>query len=258
MLLAIDIGNTNIVVGGIRGDETVFETRIATDRLMTSDQYGAEIHNMLNLVRVDVTEIEDCIISSVVPPVFNAVNNGAYKLIGKEPMIVGPGTKTGLNIRMDDPATVGTDLIVAAVAACHGYQPPLILVDMGTATTITVVDEGNCFIGGSILPGVRVSAEALSGKAAQLPGIQLDTPEQVIGKNTIACMRSGIMYGAADAVDGIVARMEAELGKKATVIATGGIAQFIIPLCKREILLEKDLIMRGLALIYKKNRRMKK
>lgn len=255
MLLAIDIGNSNIVIGGIENGKTLFEARIATDRLMTSDQYGTEIANMLRLFRVDESQIEGGILSSVVPPVFNNVRNGLFKATGIEPMVVGPGIKTGLNVQMDDPASVGSDLIVAAVAACHKYKPPLILVDMGTATTVTVVDEGNRYIGGCIIPGVRVSADALSSRAAQLPGIQLDMPTRVIGKNTVECMRAGIMYSAADAIDGLICRIEEELGKPCTVVLTGGIAQFILPLCKREMMYEKDLLLQGLDIVYQKNKK---
>lgn len=229
MLLAIDIGNSNIVIGGIDEEKIHFEARIATDRIKTSDQYGVEIKNMLDLFRVPVEEVEDCIISSVVPPVFNAVRTGVVKVTGMEPIVVGPGIKTGLNIQMDDPASVGSDRIVIAVAALQEYKPPIILVDMGTATTMEVVDHGNTYLGGCIIPGVRVSAEALSSRASQLPGIQLDKPKRVIGKNTVECMRSGIMYGAAAMLDGMLDRMEEELGKRTTVVVTGGMAQFIAP-----------------------------
>ena len=255
MLLAIDIGNSNIVIGGIDGDDIRFEARIATDRIKTSDQYGVEIKNMLDLFSVSVEEVEDCIISSVVPPVFNAVCTGVIKLTGLNPMVVGPGIKTGLNIQMDDPASVGSDRIVIAVAALLEYAPPLLLVDLGTATTIEVVDQGNTYLGGAIMPGVRVSAEALSSRAAQLPGIQLDRPRRLIGKNTVECMRSGIMYGAAAMLDGMIERMEEELGKSTTVVATGGMAQFVAPLCKREMKVEKDLLLKGLNAIYKKNKK---
>lgn len=255
MLLAIDIGNSNIVIGGIQDDKIVFEARIATDRIKTSDQYGVEIKNILSLFEVPVETVEDVIISSVVPPVFNAVRTGAYKVTGLTPMVVGPGIKTGLNIQMDNPASVGSDLIVAAVAALQEYTAPLMLIDMGTATTITVVDQGNNYIGGAIIPGVRVSAEALSSRASQLPGIQLDKPKRVIGKNTVECMRSGIMYGAAAMLDGMLDRMEEELGKRTTVVVTGGMAQFIAPLCRRKMMVEKDLLLKGLYAIYKKNKK---
>lgn len=255
MLLAIDIGNTNLVIGCFQGDELKFKARIATDSSRTSDQYGVEIKNMMEAYGVQVSEIDDCIISSVVPPVFNSVRTGVWKVIGKQPMVVGPGLKTGLNIHVDVPSQVGSDRIVIAVAALAEYKAPLILMDLGTATTIEVVEPENMYLGGVIFPGVRVSLDALTSRAAQLPGISLDKPRQVIGKNTVDCMRSGMMYGTAAMIDGLVERMEAELGHRCTLIATGGMAQFITPLCKRDIILDKNLLLKGLNVIYKKNKR---
>lgn len=255
MLLAIDIGNTNIVIGCIREDEILFKVRIATDRTRTSDQYGVEIKNMLEAFGVHREDISDCIISSVVPPVFHSVRTGVVKVIGKQPMVVGPGLKTGLNIRVDVPSQVGSDRIVIAVAALAEYKAPLILMDMGTATTIEVVEANNTYVGGVIFPGVKVSLDALTSRAAQLPAISLDKPRSVVGKNTTDCMRSGMMYGTAAMIDGLIDRIEQELGYSATLVATGGMAQFITPLCKREIILEKDLLLKGLNLIYKKNKR---
>ncbi len=255
MLLAIDIGNTNLVIGCFKGDEIFFKARIATDRTRTSDQYGVEIKNMMEAYGVRVSDIDDCIISSVVPPVFNSVRTGVIKVIGKQPLVVGPGLKTGLNIHVDIPNQVGSDRIVIAVAALAEYKAPLILMDLGTATTIEVVEPENVYMGGVIFPGVKVSLEALTSRAAQLPAISLDKPKQVIGKNTVDCMRSGMMYGTASMIDGLVDRIEEELGHKSTLIATGGMAQFIAPLCHHEIILEKDLLLKGLNLIYKKNRK---
>ena len=255
MLLAIDIGNTNILIGGIQDDQIMFKARIATDRTRTSDQYGVEIKNMIEALGAKISDISDCIISSVVPPVFNSVRTGVIKIIGKQPMVVGPGLKTGLNIHVDVPSQVGSDRIVIAVAALAEYQAPLILIDMGTATTIEVVEPENRYLGGVIFPGVKVSLDALTNHAAQLPGISLDQPKQVIGKNTVDCMRSGTMYGNAAMIDGLVDRIEEELGHSSTIIATGGLARFITPLCKRDIIVEKDLLLKGLNLIYKKNRK---
>ena len=255
MLLAIDIGNTNLVIGCFRDDKILFKARIATDRTRTSDQYGVEIKNMLEAYGVDRTDIKDCIISSVVPPVFNSVRTGVIKIIGKQPMVVGPGLKTGLNIHVDVPSQVGSDRIVIAVAALAEYKAPLLLLDLGTATTIEAVEPENVYMGGVIIPGVRVSLDALTSRAAQLPGISLDQPKQVIGKNTVDCMRSGMMYGTAAMIDGLIERMEEELGHRCTLIATGGLAQFITPLCKREIILEKDLLLKGLNIIYQKNKK---
>lgn len=255
MLLAIDIGNTNLVMGCFRDDKILFKARIATDPTRTSDQYGVEIKNMLEAYGVKRSDIDDCIISSVVPPVFNSVRTGVIKIIGKQPMVVGPGLKTGLNIHVDVPSQVGSDRIVIAVAALAEYKAPLLLMDLGTATTIEAVEPDNVYMGGVIFPGVRVSLDALTSRAAQLPGISLDQPKQVIGKNTVDCMRSGMMYGTAAMIDGLVERMEDELGHRCTLIATGGLAQFITPLCKREIILEKDLLLKGLNIIYKKNKK---
>lgn len=255
MLLAIDIGNTNLVIGCIHDDKILFKARIATDSTRTSDQYGVEIKNMLEAYGVKRSDIDDCIISSVVPPVFNSVRTGVIKIIGKQPMVVGPGLKTGLNIHVDVPSQVGSDRIVIAVAALAEYKAPLLLMDLGTATTIESVEPDNVYMGGVIIPGVRVSLDALTSRAAQLPGISLDRPKQVIGKNTVDCMRSGMMYGTAAMIDGLVERMEEELGHRCTLIATGGLAQFIAPLCKREIILDKDLLLKGLNIIYKKNKK---
>lgn len=255
MLLAIDIGNTNLVIGCIENDKILFKARIATDRLRTSDQYGVEIKNMLEAYGVQIQDIDDCIISSVVPPVFHSVRTGVIKVIGKQPMVVGPGLKTGLSIHVDVPSQVGSDRIVIAVAALAEYKAPLILMDLGTATTIDIVEPENKYLGGVIFPGVKISLDALTSRAAQLPAISLDRPKHVIGKNTVDCMRSGMLYGTASMIDGLIDRIEEELGHSSTIIATGGMAQFITPLCKRKIILEKDLLLKGLNIIYKKNRK---
>ena len=255
MILAIDIGNSNIVIGCIEGGEIQNETRIATDLVKTSDQYCFDLKNMLSLSDVPVTRLEDVIISSVVPPVLNSMRTAVLKLTGKKPFVVGPGIKTGLNILLDNPQQVGSDLIVAAVAALREYKPPLILIDMGTATTISVINKDRAYLGGCICPGVRISAEALSARAALLPGINLDQPRRAIGKNTTDCMRSGIMLGAACMLDGMIERMEQELGERATVVATGGIARFVLPMCRREIAYDRNLLLKGLAVLYQMNRK---
>ena len=256
MILAIDIGNSNIVIGCIENGAIQNETRIATDLVKTSDQYCFDLKNMLSLSDVPVSRLEDVIISSVVPPVLNSMRTAVLKLTGKKPFVVGPGIKTGLNILLDNPQQVGSDLIVAAVAALREYKPPLILIDMGTATTISVINRDRAYLGGCICPGVRISAEALSSRAALLPGINLDQPRRAIGKNTIDCMRSGIMLGAACMLDGMIERMEHELGERATVVATGGIARFVLPMCRREIAYDRNLLLKGLAVLYEMNRRV--
>ena len=253
MILAVDIGNTNIVLGCIEDDKILFEARMATDLIKTSDQYCAELKTMLSLFEVSPEDIDGSIISSVVPPVLNSFKTAIRKLTGCSALVVGPGIKTGLNIRMDNPSEVGSDLIVAAVAAIAEYGAPLLLVDMGTATTITAIDESGAFVGGCICPGVKISMEALTGRTAQLPGISLDAPRCAIGKNTRDSMRSGIMLGAAAMLDGLLDRMEEELRAKVTVVATGGISKFVLPLCRRKMIYDRSLMLKGLKLLYARN-----
>ncbi len=253
MILAIDIGNTNIVLGGIEDEAILFEARMATDLIKTSDQYCAELKTMLALFEVDLSAVEGCIISSVVPPVLNSFRTALRKLTGKNSLVVGPGIKTGLNIRMDQPSEVGSDLIVAAVAGIAQYGAPLLLVDMGTATTITAVDKSGAFVGGCICPGLKISMEALTGRTAQLPGISLEEPRSAIGKNTRDCMRSGIMYGTAAMLDGLLDRMCEELDGEPTIVATGGLSRFVVPLCRREIVYDRSLMLKGLKLLYRRN-----
>ena len=257
MILAIDIGNTNIVLGCIDGKTIVREVRMATDPIKTSDQYCLEIKGMLDLMEIDVKRIEGVIISSVVPPVLNSFKTAILKLTGITPLVVGPGIKTGLNILLDNPAMAGGDLIVGAVAALAEYRPPLWVIDMGTATTITAIDERGNFVGGSIFPGVKIMAESLSGKTAQLPAISLEAPKKAIGRNTVDCMRSGLMMGTAAMLDGMIERMEAELGSPVTVIATGGIARFVIPMCRRKMIYDKDLLLKGLRILYENNKKQR-
>ena len=177
------------------------------------------------------------------------------KLTGKTSLVVGPGLKTGLNIKIENPAQTGADLVVGCVSALREHKPPMIVVDMGTATTVVVLDETGALIGGSISPGVKISMDALTDRTALLPGLQLDQPKRAIGRNTIDCMRSGIMLGAACMLDGLIQRMEEELGAKTTVVVTGGIARFVIPMCKTPMIYDKDLIIKGLAALYWENKR---
>ena len=253
MILAIDIGNTNVVLGGIEGNDILFEARMATDSIKTSDQYCAELKNILALFDVVPSMIDGTIVASVVPPVLNSFRTAIRKLTGKSCLVVGPGIRTGLNIRMDNPAEIGSDLIVASVAAIHDYGAPLLIVDMGTATTITAIDKDGVYSGGCICPGLKISLEALTGRTAQLPGISLGEPQRAIGKNTRDAMRSGIMFGAAAMLDGLLDRMEQELGTPATVVATGGISKFVVPLCRRKLIYDRTLMLKGLNLLYQRN-----
>lgn len=254
MLLAIDIGNTNIVMGGICNDKINFIARLSTERNLSKDQYTVQIKNILEIYNIKISEIKDCIISSVVPPVLSAISDAVSLITGKSPMIVGAGIKTGLNILMDNPAQVGSDLIVNSVACINEHKPPLIIIDMGTATTISIIDKNKNYIGGCIMPGVKISLNALSAMAAQLPYISLEDPKKTFGKNTIDCMRSGVILGNASMIDGMIERIEEDLEEKATVVATGGISGHIVPYCKKDIIYDDDLMLKGLSYIYNKNK----
>ncbi len=253
MILTIDAGNSNIVIGCVRDDEILFEARIRTDATKTSDEYCVDIKNILDIYETPREAIEGGIIASVVPQVLNSLQTAVKKLTGKTCLVVGPGLKTGLNIRLENPSQTGADLVVGCVAALREHKPPMIVVDMGTATTMVVLDKDGALIGGCICPGVKISMEALTERTALLPGLQLDQPKKAIGRNTIDCMRSGIMMGTACMLDGMVERMEQELGYKTTVLATGGIARFVLPMCKTPVVYDKDLLIKGLALLYKEN-----
>ena len=253
MILAIDIGNTNIVVGCIDDEKIYFIERLSTVRTKTELEYAIDLKTVLDIYHIKRTDIEGCIISSVVPQITNVAKLAAEKILKKEALVLGPGVKTGLNILLDNPGEMGADRVADAVAALTYYPVPLVIVDMGTATTVSVVDEKKRYLGGMILPGVRVSLDALTSRASQLSGISIEEPKRLIGKNTVDCMKSGILYGNAAAVDGIIDRIEEELGQKVTAIATGGMSKKIIPHCRREIIQDEDLLLKGLLVIYEKN-----
>ena len=255
MILTVDIGNSNIVMGCVEGEQILFEARLRTDATKTSDEYCIDLKMLLEVYDVDPQQVEGAIIASVVPQVLNSVQTALKKLTGKTALVVGPGLKTGLNIKVENPSQTGADLVVGCVAALREHKAPLIVIDMGTATTIVVVDKDGAFIGGCISPGVKISVDALTERTALLPGLQLDQPKKAIGRNTIDCMRSGIMMGNACMLDGMVERMEEELGYPTTVIATGGIAKFVVPMCKREMIYDKDLLIKGLGILYREYRK---
>ena len=253
MILTVDIGNSNIVIGGVEGENIAFEARIRTDSTKTSDEYCVDLKILLDVHGIAADQIEGSIIASVVPQVLNSMKTALAKLTGKSSLVVGPGLKTGLDIRLDNPSQTGADLVVGCVAALREHKPPMIVIDMGTATTMVVLDKSGALVGGCICPGVKLSMDALTNGTALLPGLQLDTPQKAIGRNTIDCMRSGIMMGTACMLDGMIQRMERELGYKTTVIATGGISKFVIPMCNTEMIYDKDLLLRGLAALYREN-----
>ena len=255
MILTIDVGNANIVIGVVKNEKILFDAKLRTDITKTSDEYCIDLKMLMEVYKIQPEQIQGAIIASVVPQVLNSMQSAVRKLTGKNPLVVGPGLKTGLNIQIENPAQTGADLVASAVAALQEHEAPLIIVDMSSTTTMTVLDQNGTLIGGSIGPGVKMSLDALTDRTALLPGLQLDQPKKVIGRNTIDCMRSGVMLGAACMVDGMVERMEAELGYRATVIATGTIARFIVPMCRREIIYDKDLLVKGLAALYRENSR---
>ena len=254
MILAIDIGNTNIVVGCIDEEKIYFTERLSTVRTKTELEYAVDLKTVLDIYHIKRTDIEGCIISSVVPQITGIAKLAAEKILKKEVMVLGPGVKTGLNIVMDNPGQLGADLVADAVAGLASYPVPLVVIDMGTATTISVVNSKKQYIGGMIMPGVGISLDALTARASQLSGISIDAPRHIIGKNTIECMKSGVLYSNAAALDGIIDRIEEELGEKTTVIATGGLAKKIVPHCRKEIILDEELLLNGLMLIYRKNK----
>ena len=253
MLLTVDVGNTNIVAGIMDGDQVLFAERIKTDTSKTDLEYVVLFQAILNLHNVDKAQISGAIISSVVPPLNQILIDAIEMYTGVKPLLVGPGVKTGINIAIDNPSSAGSDLIVGAVAGLHDYGAPLIMIDMGTATTVTVLDKTKNFVGGMIIPGVRSSLDSLVTKTSQLPRISLEAPKKIIGKNTVDCMKSGIIIGQAASIDGIIDRMFEELGYEAKVVATGGLVPCIIPNCKHEIIMDEYMLLRGLKYIYDKN-----
>lgn len=253
MVLAIDIGNTHIALGGFDKDDLRFVARLATDTKKTEDEYAAQIVGTLALYDLDRRSVKGAIISSVVPTL-NRVMKKAVKLIyGVDPIFVAPGIKTGINIRCDNPASVGSDIICACVAAHYIYGSPSLIVDMGTATKMMVVDDRGSFIGVSIMPGVMMGLLGLSSGTAQLPQVSLEAPPSVIGKNTADCMKSGAIFGNASMVDGMIDRFNEEYGKKLKVYATGGHAPSVIRYCKHDITLDDNMVLKGLNIIYKNN-----
>ena len=253
MILAVDIGNTNVTLGVFESDSPAFSTRLSTDVKRPSDEYAILIKGALVLHGVGAESIDGAIISSVVPPLTSIIKESIKLLFGCDALTVGPGIKTGININCDAPSSVGTDLICSCVAVHHLYESPALIIDMGTATKIMSVNEKGAFTGVSILPGVIMGLSALAEGTAQLPRVSLETPRAIISKNTADCMKSGAIYGNASMIDGMIDRINEETGKALPVYATGGLSPVIIPHCKHEIKLDEDLVLKGLNILYKKN-----
>ena len=254
MILAIDVGNTNIVIGCIDGGEILNVVRIHTDTRETEAEYTIKLKEIIYAYGMDLKSIDGAILSSVVPPVTEAIRRAVRQLTGLDCMVVGPGVRTGMNVRVDDPGTVAGDLIVGGVAAMHYYGTPAIVLDFGTATTATVIDRNGCFSGGAIMPGVKLSYGALAAGTSLLPEISITPPKKCIATNTVDCMRSGAVFGTAAMIDGLIDRMEEELGMKCTVVATGGLASSIVPCCRHEIVCDDDLLLKGMWYLYEKNK----
>jgi len=255
MILAIDVGNTNISAGCIVGEDIVNEFRIMTNISRTADEYAIQIDTMLAFRGVKREDIEGAVISSVVPPLTNIFKDVVKQLAKVEPIIVGAGVKTGLNIITDDPGQLGADMVATAIGALDKYPAPVIIVDFGTATKMSVLNNSGSFIGCAILPGVALTMNALATGTSQLPRIPLEAPNKSIATNTIECIKSGVIFGAASAIDGMIERFEEQLGQKALVVATGGLAEPVYPHCKSEITYDPYLIFRGLGVIFEKNRK---
>lgn len=255
MILAIDVGNTNIVIGCIDEGNILNIVRIRTDIEQTEAEYAIKLKQLLDFKGIEPTAFEGAIISSVVPPVTGVLKAAVKLITGCTPIIVGPGMKTGLNVRIDDPGTVAGDLIVGSVAAIEYYGAPVIVLDMGTATTMVVVDNSRSFIGGAILPGVKLGLSALSAGTSLLPDISITAPKKCIATNTVDCMRSGAVFGTAATIDGMADRFEAELGYECQIVATGGLASSVTAFCKHNIICDNDLLLKGLWILYQKNKK---
>ena len=254
MLIALDTGNTNIVIGIVKDNKILFSARVATDHQKTEHEYAVFFRNIMLMHGIDRHEITGGIISSVVPQLTDILKRSLQICCEIEPLVVGPGIKTGLNILIDNPKQLGSDLVVDAVAALAEYKPPLIVLDLGTASTMSVLDRNGNYRGGVIIPGVRISLDALASRASQLQNISLEAPAHVVGTNTIDCMKSGIIYGNAAMIDGLIDRIEGEVGE-CTVVATGGLAKSISRFCRHKLILDNDLLLKGLRIIYEKNAR---
>ncbi|MBQ7303053.1 MAG: type III pantothenate kinase [Clostridia bacterium] len=253
MLLTIDVGNTNITLGVFDKDRLLFESRMATDHAKTADQYAIELQQILLLNGVNPADVHGGALGSVVPKLEEVLPKAVARITGKMPLVVGPGIKTGLNIRIDNPAQLGADLLIGAVAAQAKYGAPCVVWDLGTATTVSVLDESGAFCGGAIMPGIQTSYNSLSSTASLLPQVRLTAPKKVIGPNTIDCMRSGAVFGNAALMDGMNRRIWDELGYETPVIATGGLSREIVPQCHTAITYDSTLLLDGLRILYEKN-----
>ena len=256
MLLCIDVGNTNIKLALYENDKIILKLRVATDSKKTEDEFAAELHAVFMINHVDIKNIKGAIISSVVPRVTKPLCDAVKKLTGIDTIVVGPGVKSGLDLRIDNPASLGADLLCMCVAAKELYPCPAIVIGLGTATTIVYLNEKKCYCGGAITAGVNISLDALTNNGALLPSVDLVPPKKSICTNTEDCIKSGIIFGTACMLDGMIGRFNEETGCGSTVVATGGLAQTVVKSCKNDIIINDDLVLEGLKIIYNKNKRL--
>ena len=258
MILALDVGNTNICIGCIDKDGVQLTARVATDRMKTEDEYAVIIGSILRINNIDFSSLDGAIISSVVPPVNQVLMLAVEMIIGHTPLLVRPGMKTGLSLQIDNPNSLGSDRIVDTVAASTLYgngEKAIIVIDMGTMTTLSIINGKKEFLGGVICPGIRLSQQALAKSTSQLPSIGLEAPANAIGRNTVECMKSGAIFGTAATLDGLIHRIRKELpnGDDAIVVMTGGMSRWIAPHCREKALVDPDLLLKGLWILYQKN-----
>lgn len=253
MILCTDVGNTNIKFGLYEGDKQIVRLRFSTDSKKTDDELAVELFTIFKINNVDIKKIEGSIISSVVPAVTEPLVKAIKTVTGNDSLVLGPGVKSGLDLRIDNPSTLGSDIVAMCVAVKELYSCPAVIIGLGTATTIVYLNEKKCYCGGAISPGIGISLDALTNHGALLPSIDLKAPKKVISTNTEDCIRSGMIFGTASMLDGMIDRYNEEAGVSSTVIATGGLASTVIGNCKHDITVNDDLVLEGLRFIYFKN-----
>ena len=254
MILAIDVGNSNIVFGAIENGEISKTIHMHTDLKYTTEEYVVKLEQLLHSFGIDARDFEGAIIASVVPPLTGSLKKAVKHLTGLDCLVVGPGMKTGLNVRIDDPGTLAADLVVGSVAAVTFYGAPVIVLDMGTATTMVAIDDKSNYLGGAIMPGVNLGLQALSAGTSLLPDIAVAAPKTVVATNTVDAMRSGAVYATAAMIDGMIERMEEELGLECQTVATGGLSKAVTPWCKRPVICDDQLLLKGLWVLYERNK----
>ncbi len=254
MILALDAGNTNIVLGCLDENEVYFECRLATDRNKTTAEYAVVFKNVLDIYGIDLNDIDGAIMSSVVPPINNMLKEAIHIVTGYKPIEVNVNMRHGVKMSTDNPEQLGNDILVSLAAVMKEYKPPMVIFDLGTATTIAVVDKDGVFRGMAIMPGIKISQDALTMRTSQLPAISFEAPPNIIGTNTVDAMKSGLIFGNAAMMDGMIDRIEEELGERATVIATGGLSECVAGECRHEIILDDMMMLKGLRILYDMNK----